>query len=197
MLVGNFEELVDLTLQEIVQPLDQLGPDSPSCSPFCTPVQSPPRIMAGNVNANQPVNPNANELPSPLAWRARTPLNLSSPLHNLPAHHEKSLPKFDPTEGIDVDDHLQSFFLALEVLLAGKHEDVVCRLFSHTLKGKAASWYFGLQVNSITNWNTFERLFKNKFGCQRTTTTLMKELLALNMEKKEKCSILIIGSLTI
>ena len=82
--------------------------------------------------------------------------------------------------------HLQIFFLALEVLSAGEHKDVVCRLFPHTLKGKAASWYFVLWANSITNWNMFERLFKNKFGCQRTTATLMKELLALKMEKKEK-----------
>ena len=27
---------------------------------------------------------------------------------------------------IDVDDHLQSFFLSLEVLSAAKHKDVVC-----------------------------------------------------------------------
>ena len=66
--------------------------------------------MAGNVARNAPVNPNANQPPLPPTWRARTPLNLAAPLHNLPAHPEKSLPKFDPTEGTDVDDHLQSFF---------------------------------------------------------------------------------------
>ena len=103
--------------------------------------------MAGNA----PVNQNSNQPPPPPAWRARTPLNLAAPLHNLPTHPEKSLPKFDPTEGIDVDDHLQSFFLALEVLSVVEHEDVVCILFPHTLKGKATSWYFGLQANSITN----------------------------------------------
>ena len=42
VLVRYFEELVDLTLQEIVQPLDQLGPTSPPCSPFRTLVQSSP-----------------------------------------------------------------------------------------------------------------------------------------------------------
>ena len=55
MLVEDFEELVETTLQEIVQPLNQVGPNSPQCSPFKTPFQSPPqsppRIMA-NVNAN-------------------------------------------------------------------------------------------------------------------------------------------------
>ena len=53
----DLEELVETALQEVVQPLDHLGPYSPHCSPFLTPVQSPPqyplRIMA-NVNANPP-----------------------------------------------------------------------------------------------------------------------------------------------
>ena len=38
MLVEDFEELVEIALQEIVQSLNQLGPDSPHCSPFRTPV---------------------------------------------------------------------------------------------------------------------------------------------------------------
>ena len=118
-----------------MQPLNQLGPDSPHCSPFRTPVQSPPKIMA-NVNANQP--------PPPPSWRARSPLNLTPPLHAMPHNFDKALPNFEPHERILVDDHLQSFYLALEGLQAVEHEDVVCRLFPHTLKGKSASWYFSL-----------------------------------------------------
>ena len=57
---------------------------------------------------------------------------------------------------------------------------------SHTFEAKAYAWYFGLQANSITNWDTFERLFKGKFGSQRTTATLMKEFLDLRMDKKDK-----------
>ena len=38
LLVEYFEELVETTLQEVDQPLDQLGLDSPHCSPFQTPV---------------------------------------------------------------------------------------------------------------------------------------------------------------
>ena len=62
----------------------------------------------------------------------------------MPQSFDKSLPKFEPNEGILVDDHLQSFYLALERLQATEHEDVVCRLFPHTLKGKESSWYFSL-----------------------------------------------------
>ena len=105
---------------------------------------------------NQPPNP-----PNPPpAWRAISPLNLKPPLHDLPQAFEKMLPKFDPSEKILVDDHPQSFYLAIEGLRAGEYEDVVCRLFPHTLKGAAASWYFGLPANSIPDWDTFERIFK-------------------------------------
>ena len=150
----------------MVQPLNKVGPNTPYCSPVHTPIpsppHSPPRLMAG-VNANQPPNP-----PNPpLAWKARSPLNLTPPLHDLPQAFKKLLPKFDPNEKILVDDHLQSFYLAIEGLRAGEHEDVVCRLFPHTLKGAAASWYFGLPANSISDWNTFERMFRSKYAVKR------------------------------
>ena len=58
----------------------------------------------------------------------------------MPHNFDKSLPKFEPNEGILVDDHLQSFYLALEGLQATENEDVVFLLFPYTLKGKAASW---------------------------------------------------------
>ena len=125
--------------------------------------------MAGNVppNANQPVNPN------PPSWRSRTPLNLDPPFHSLPQNPKKELPKFNPEKGILEEDHLQSFYLALELLVV-EHEDVVCRIFPHTFEAKANAWYFSLQANSIIDWNTFERLFKNKSGSQRSTATLLK-----------------------
>ena len=64
-----------------------------------------------SINVNQP-----NPLSS---WRARSPLNLTPPLHNLPQDFDKLLPKFDPEERIVVDDHLQSFYLEIEGLRAG------------------------------------------------------------------------------
>ena len=182
MLVGDWEELVEKTLQEVVLPLNQEGPDTPYRSSTHTlvgsPPHSPPLLMAG-VQPPNPPNP-------PPAWRARSPLNLTPPLHDLPQSFENMLPKFDPNEKILVDDHLQSFYLAIEGLRVGEHEDVVCRLFPHTLKGAAASWYFGLPANSIPDWNTFKRIFRSKYVTQKTHATLMKGLCALNKERKEK-----------
>ena len=127
--------------------MNQIGPNTPYYSPVWTlvpsPPHSPPRLMAG-VNANHPPNP-----PNPPpAWKARSPLNLTPLLHDLPQAFEKLLPKFDPNEKVVVDDHLQSFYLEIKGLKAGEHEDVVCRLFPHTLKGAAASWYFGFPAVS-------------------------------------------------
>ena len=86
------------------------------------------------------------------------------------------LPKFDPSENILVDDHLQRFYLAIEGLQAGEHEDAICRLFPHTLKGAATSWYFDLPANSIIDWDTFERIFRSKYVVQKTHVALMKGL---------------------
>ena len=158
--------------------MNQEGPETPHSSPAHTPVgsppHSPPRLMAG-INANQPPNPPN----TPPAWRARSPLNLTPPLHDLPQSFEKLLPKFDPNEKILVDDHLQSFYLEIEGLRAGEHEDVVCRLFPHTVKGAAASWHFGFPANSIPDWNTFERIFRSKYAIQKTHAALMKGLCTL------------------
>ena len=115
-----------------------------------------------NVNANQPPNP-----PNPPpAWKARSPLNLAPPSHDLPQAFEKMLPKFDPSENILVDDHFQIFYFAIERLRAGEHEDVVYRLFPHTLKGATTSCYFALPTNSIIDWDTFERIFRSKYDFQ-------------------------------
>ena len=95
------------------------------------------------------------------------------------------LPKFDPNEKILVDNNLQSFYLEIEGLRVGEYEDVVYILFPHTLKGAAASWYFGLLANSIPDWDTFERIFKNKYATQKTHAALMKGLCALKKERKE------------
>ena len=85
-----------------------------------------------------------------------------------------------------VDDHLQSFYFAIEGLRAGEYEDVLCRIFPHTLKGAAGSWYFGFPANSIPYWDTFERIFRSKYATQKTHAALMKGLCALKKERKEK-----------
>ena len=108
-----------------------------------------------------------------LTWRARTLLNLDAPLHDLPKHPKRVLPKVDPGKGVSAEYHLKRFYLALN-LLSVEHEDVVYRLFPYTFDARASSWFFSLHTNSITNLDDFERVFISKFGNQKTIATLMK-----------------------
>ena len=100
------------------------------------------------------------------AWRARTPLNLAAPLHDLPKNPKKVLPKFDHGNGVSVEDHLHSFYLALNILNV-EHEDFVCRIFQYTFEPKSTQWYFSLQANSIVNWDVFQKAFLGKFGTRK------------------------------
>ena len=132
----NLEELVYFSLQEVTQPLDQLGPKSPKAQSF---LHSPPQSMLQVMEAvNQPT------------WRAKMPLNVAAPLHDLPKYLERVLPKFDPRKGISIEDHMKSFYVTLS-LLNVEHEDIVCKLFPYTFDPRASSWYFSLQANSITD----------------------------------------------
>ena len=63
---------------------------------------------------------------------------------------------------------------------------MVCILFPHTLKGKASSWYFFVPANSITDWKTFEIMFRRKYAVQKTHAALLKELCSLKKERKER-----------
>ena len=102
----RYLEAFDLTkyIRVLVLPVKQVNPvssyDFPNSNSCLFTL-----FMAG-VNVNQP-----NPLP---AWRARSPLNLTPPLHNLPQAFDKLLPKFDPEERIVVDDNLQIFYLSVK-----------------------------------------------------------------------------------
>ena len=68
----NLEELVYLSIQEMIQPLDQLGPESPTAQFFPhSPPQSPPRVMVVAINKT--------------TWMEITPV---APLHDFPKNPE-------------------------------------------------------------------------------------------------------------
>ena len=78
------------------------------------------------VDANQPT------------WKAIMPFNLVAPLHDLPKHPERVLPKFGPIKSISAEDHLKSLYPALN-LLNVEHEYVVSILFPYTFEHKASA----------------------------------------------------------
>jgi hypothetical protein len=106
-------------------------------------------------------------------------------VHEMPRKFDRILPKFDPDKPESPKDHINNLFLAIR-LLGVQHEDVVCRLFPYTFSGKASTWYFNLPAGSITDFDSFERLFMRNFGQRKTTTSLHNELGAIIMEKRER-----------
>jgi len=93
-------------------------------------------------------NPRPNHCPLPLAWMAQSPLNLRGPLHGMPRHSEKHIPKFNSEKGTSTDDHISDFYLALKIMKV-QFDNVGFRLFPHTLENKAATWYRSLPISSI------------------------------------------------
>ena len=75
---------------------------------------------------------------------------------SFPNHPHKFLPKYDPDDAVLPECHIKQLMNALN-LMNIEHEDVVYGLFPHTLKGKAAKWFFNLAPRSITPGNNLKR----------------------------------------
>ena len=59
-------------------------------------------------------------------------LSIPGPQNPLPKHPEKIFPKFDPDDDILLQNHINKFTLAMNIMNV-QHEDVACRLFCFTL----------------------------------------------------------------
>ena len=113
---------------------------------------------------------------------------IPGPTHPLPKKPQKFLPKYDPDDDVLPEHHIKQFMDALKLMNA-EHEDVVCRLFPHTLQGKATKWFFNLAPGSITSWKKFEVAFMAKFSDEETPRILSLELLGIRMNENEKLKI--------
>ena len=100
-------------------------------------------------------------------WLTIDAIAIPGPTHPLPKKPQKFLPKYDPDDDISPEHHIKQFMDALK-LMNVEHEDVVCRLFPHTLQGKARKWFFNLAPGSITSWDKFEEAFMAEFSVEET-----------------------------
>ena len=71
-------------------------------------------------------------------------------------------------------------------LMNVEHEDVVCRLFPHTLQGKATKWFFNLAPGSITSWDKFEEALMAEFSEEETPGILLLDLSGIRMNENKK-----------
>ena len=69
-------------------------------------------------------------------WTRPGAVNMPAPLHALPDAPKKWLPKFNPDNGIQAEEHINNFMLSVN-LKGVTEEDVIVRLFPYTLQGSA------------------------------------------------------------
>jgi len=117
-------------------------------------------------------------------WTKPGAVNMPAPLHALPEAPEKCLPKFNPDEGTQNEEHINNFMVTVNLKGVTK-EDIVVRLFPYTLQGSAGSWYFSLPFSSITSWPIFQEQFLTKYGDDHSLATLINDLSNLRIEPRE------------
>jgi len=118
-------------------------------------------------------------------WANPGVVQMVAPIHDLPKHPEKWLPKFNPDDGLPAEEHLHNYMLGIN-LNGVVEEDCVVILFPYTLQGSASSWYFSLPPGSITNWDMFEEKFLAKFGDDHTIASLINDISNLKAKSGEK-----------
>jgi len=71
-------------------------------------------------------------------WTNLGAFQMAIPLHPLPAHPEKWLPRFNPNDGLPTKEHINNFMLSIN-LNGVVEEDVVVHLFPYTFEGSVGS----------------------------------------------------------
>jgi len=99
-------------------------------------MQGTPRGME-NANANQP-------------WLVPNMVVVSSDIHDVPKHPKDFLPKFDTERKESPKFQIKKFMLLIRILNV-QYEDVVCKMFTYTFKGKSSTWYFRLAQASFNS----------------------------------------------
>ena len=108
---------------------------------------------------------------------------MAGPLHQLPAHPEKWLPKFNPDNGLPVEEHINNFISINLNEVVEEYSLVI--LFPYTLQGLLGSRYFSLPSGSINSWVAFQEKFLTKFGDDRSMSTILNNLSNFKVEPKE------------
>ena len=71
--------------------------------------------------------------------------------------------KFSKNNVVTGEEHLKKFIDMLNDYEV-EHEDVVMKLFVHSLTEDARDWFRRFLDDSINSWNDLETLFKEKYG---------------------------------
>jgi len=67
-----------------------------------------------------------------------------------------------------------AFLIAFETY--DQHEDMLMKLFSSSLIGKAKQWYNSISPRAITNWDIFRNLFIKMFTQKKVCISLYDQI---------------------
>ena len=92
------------------------------------------------------------------------PLVLPVPLSAMPAgEYQKYMPKFTGTEGVTVEEHLESFYSYADNLDISE-DDVWMRVFVQSLDGEARKWFKELAPRCIVDIEALDDVFLRHWG---------------------------------
>ena len=66
-----------------------------------------------------------------------------------------------------------------------KHEDVIMKLFVHSLTKDARDWFRRLSNDSIFTWEKLEKYFKENYGDQTNTKFILNEFNNIKKDQNE------------
>jgi hypothetical protein len=102
------------------------------------------------------------------------PLVLPANLHDLPQGYAQHLKQFGAEGDVTAQQHFDRFldFCYLEEI---DYEDVRMRLFAQSLLGEVKKWFRLLPVDSIPNFQHFERLFLSRWEEKKNPVQLLTQ----------------------
>ena len=90
-------------------------------------------------------------------------LGIPSFPHPLSFNLRDKVAKFLEHNAITSEEYLRTFINMLNYY-EEKHEDVVMKLFVHSLTEDARDWFRRFPDDSISSWSDLEKLFKEHYG---------------------------------
>ena len=105
-------------------------------------------------------------------------------LHKLPRGYTQRLKHFTGERGYLVEEHL-GLFADWTDLEEVDHEDFKVRLLAQSLDGRARRWFTSLPDNSISSYQYFEEILKNRWEERKDPRKCLSNFHSIRGEESE------------
>ena len=111
-------------------------------------------------------------------------LGIPSYPNEIPKGLRDKVTKFARNNVITSEQHLRDFFDLLNDYEV-EHEDVVMKLFVHSLTKDARDWFRRLPDDNITSWSDLEKFFKEQYGDHTNAGFILNEFINIKKGQNE------------